>query len=136
MFNKHLSLNKDPIIANEQTMKEWEQLMIETVDIKCTHNSIYDLLSKSQQVIFLTARREQFREHTQKHLDTLKMGHYNIHFCGDTPKGVVLKKILEEMKYINHVIFIDDHCANLYTVYYHLSGLNLKLDIYRFEKPF
>ena len=116
------------------TIEEWIRLLPDSA-ASLTCPSVLDFLERIRQVgaklIFLTARRAELREVTERQLAAcgIEVGSSDIYF--NEKKGEALREILS-VKSVREVVFVDDMEHNLESVRAALEGI-CKLDLFLFS---
>lgn len=93
----------------------------------------FDMVGKSTEFAFVTARQEIAKNFTYENLTALNIDPetYIVHFCGNMAKGEYINMHFDLKKY-DHVVFIDDQIRNLENV---LSVVDHPgLNVYQFEQ--
>jgi len=77
-------------------------------------NLLQKLQKTNSKLYFVTARNIKYIEFTRRQFKILgiDIDKYPVYFCGDIPKGIIIKKFINMTNYKN-IIFIDDLKYNL-----------------------
>ena len=116
-FDKVYLLNNNYDETDEILLNMWKHHIQHEFPSHTDEINLFKLLQENDKTIFLTARDESIKEITFlnfKHLN-LEKRIKDIHFCGETSKGKVLKTLLLSPEYqnINTLIVVDDLLQNL-----------------------
>ncbi len=129
------SFNCDEKTAGTYAYDEWHNIVQTTAPQFTDSDGFVQMLDKldekNSDIIFLTARKQNTRDLTYKHLSMLNINPNNfmLHFTNLTPKGPYIKNNINIDNY-RKIIFIDDAKHNLDSVYDTFSG---KIECYHFS---
>lgn len=84
-------------------------------------------------VIFLTARSEELKDITHRHLKHALMECADDHVFFAEDKGPALVRILSQRRPYHHIIFVDDLVKNHESVRQALEASGLPVDTYHFQ---
>lgn len=121
-FDKHYNETADYDESDKLTLNMWKSLIHNAEPQYVDKSGIFDLFERAKQlnckIIFLTARCETLKIITIEHLNKLGIYIDEIYFTPNIEKGIVLKKLKNEMydEYL-HTISIDDHIPNLESIH-------------------
>jgi len=89
-------------------------------------NGFINLLQKlhetNSQIYFITSRNIKYFEFTRRQFKVLGLNieNFPVYFCGDNPKGLIIKQI-ENINNFDNIIFVDDLKYNLKNVKHELG---------------
>ena len=93
----------------------------------------FDMVKKSTEFAFVTARQENAKNFTYENLTALDIDPetFVVHFCGNVEKGEYIVQHFDLEKY-DHVVFIDDQIRNVENVLLRVNHVGLK--VYQFKQ--
>ncbi len=115
---------------------EWQE-NIKFQKPKHTHeeslgNLFFNANNLNNNLIFLTARKQELKDITEKHLKEIGIHNIPVHFSNGDCKGKKLLDILKDYSQVKHVVFIDDQLKNIYNVNKQLKESKCNIDCYHF----
>jgi hypothetical protein len=119
--------------SNKKAVKFCDDVF-NTIPLQHTdREGFFDMVKKSTEFAFVTARQENAKNFTYENLKSLDIDPeiMKVHFCGNEAKGEYIVRNFDLEKY-DHVVFIDDQLRNVENVVSVVNHVGLK--VYRFEQ--
>jgi hypothetical protein len=131
-IKKYIVMTRDEQLAESMANSDLIKIM-NTYDPELVDNQVHNFITRLQEsnchIILLTARDENIRELTIRHLQSVNLNFEHIYF--NQNKGDELKKIVsEQYEHISNIIMIDDMMANLEDIKQKFSDSNYTIKLY------